>query len=225
MLKRWDELTHSSKKAYEFRLQYIMAPFQRLAARTPWFNKKSVQEYSKQLGRTYHLWLDRATILDVGCGPGNLSEYFINDCKAKGYVGVDYSPGMIKDALLKYSDEIFLIGDATALPFKDASFDVVHSTRLIHHIPPEIRNKAISEQLRIARRAVIIEDLFGFEPGIWRYPHMIYYKIADGSYYRYTMKEWQSMLESLTVNCKVKEHFHTDERMILGKFACWVIIP
>lgn len=221
--KRWDGLIHSSRKTYEFRLKYIMGPMQRFSTRTPWFDEQSTQEYGKKLQLTYREWLKGKSVLDIGCGPGDLSEYFIKDCGAESYVGVDYSSGMVRDATLSYSDNIFLVGDATALPFKNASFDVVHSTRLFHHIPPEIRSKAILDQFRIARHAVIIEDLFGFESGIWRLPHTIYYKIADGSYYRYTLREWESLLGSLADN--VMEHFHTAERMISGKFSCWVIIP
>lgn len=221
--RRWDEITQASKTAYNFRLQYIMGPLQKIAALTPWFDASLTIKYFVEMGRTYQEWLSGASVLDVGCGPGNLSLEFPLKYRSKAYVGLDISPGMVKDAQTDHPGESFLCGSILSLPFKDKSFDVVHSTRLFHHLKPEIRARAVVEQLRVARRAVIVEDLFGFEPGFWRYPHQVYYRLADGSYYRFTLKEWRDMFAQLKV--EIAKSFFTGEKMILNRCACWVLIP
>ncbi len=221
--KRWDEITHGSKAAYAFRLKYIMGPLQKVAALTPWFEERLSIEYNAKIERTYKEWLSAATVLDVGCGPGKLSQEFPAKYGVKIYVGLDISSGMVRDAQADNPKKSFLCGSVIRLPFRDKSFDIVHSTRLFHHLRPEIRDRAVVEQLRVARQAVIVEDLFGFEPGLWRYPHEAYYRLADGSYYRFTIKEWRSLFSK--IKAKIAESFFTGEKMILNRCVCWVLVP
>jgi ubiquinone/menaquinone biosynthesis C-methylase UbiE len=195
--KRWDEITHASKISYDFRLKYIMGPPQKMAALTLWFDETLIIGYDALIERTYQEWLSGAIVLDVGCGPGKLSQEFPNKYGTKTYAGLDISPGMVRDAHADNPGKSFLCGSIICLPFRDKSFDVVHSTRLFHHLKPEFRDRAVVEQLRVARRAVIVEDPFGFEPGFWRSPHQVYYRLADGFYYRLTLKEWQDMFVQL----------------------------
>lgn len=50
-------------------------------------------------------------------------------------------------------------GDALALPFKDSSFDIVGSCLFVHHLEPKQTIQFVNEALRVARRAVLINDL------------------------------------------------------------------
>ncbi len=50
-------------------------------------------------------------------------------------------------------------GDALALPFADASFDLVGCSLFAHHLEPEQIVRFANEGLRVARRAVLINDL------------------------------------------------------------------
>jgi ubiquinone/menaquinone biosynthesis C-methylase UbiE len=221
--RRWDEITHASKSAYNFRLKYIMGPLQKMAALTPWFDENLARGYDEELARTYREWLAGATVLDLGCGPGRLSRDFPQKFGAQAYVGLDVSAGMVQDAQADNPEAHFLCGNVLALPFRDKSFDVVHSARLFHHLEPEIRTLAVVEQLRVAAKAVIVEDLFGFPPGPWRYPHETYYRLADGSHYRFTLQEWRNMFAKLKV--RIAKSFFTGEHMIVKRCACWVLQP
>ncbi|HEX7289167.1 MAG TPA: methyltransferase domain-containing protein [Candidatus Angelobacter sp.] len=49
--------------------------------------------------------------------------------------------------------------DALALPFADNSFDVVASSLFVHHLEPEELAMFIREALRVARHALVINDL------------------------------------------------------------------
>ena len=52
-----------------------------------------------------------------------------------------------------------VVGNALALPFRDASFDLVSSSLFVHHLePPEVR-QFVNEALRVARLAVLINDI------------------------------------------------------------------
>jgi 2-polyprenyl-3-methyl-5-hydroxy-6-metoxy-1,4-benzoquinol methylase len=50
-------------------------------------------------------------------------------------------------------------GNVLALPFHDASFDLVNSVIFLHHLPPEEVIQSVNEALRVCRTAVIINDL------------------------------------------------------------------
>jgi len=50
-------------------------------------------------------------------------------------------------------------GDALALPFSDASFDLVSSNLFVHHLAPDEIVRFMNESLRVCRAAVVSNDL------------------------------------------------------------------
>jgi ubiquinone/menaquinone biosynthesis C-methylase UbiE len=50
-------------------------------------------------------------------------------------------------------------GDALSLPFQDDSFDIVSCSLFAHHLEPQDLRNFVAEALRVARRAVLINDL------------------------------------------------------------------
>lgn len=77
-------------------------------------------------------------VLDIACGPGNFSRAFAHAVGASGLVvGLDASRTMLdrgaNDLRRSGVDNLALIrGDATALPFLDASFDAVCCFAALH---------------------------------------------------------------------------------------------
>jgi len=90
------------------------------------------------------------SILEVGCGSGYYSEILsqLLQCPVR-YVGLDYSPAMIRLARNHYRDQPFVVSDAAAMPFADGTFDIVLNGVSLMHI---LRYKAaITESRRVAR--------------------------------------------------------------------------
>ncbi|MBF2065864.1 MAG: methyltransferase domain-containing protein [Calothrix sp. C42_A2020_038] len=78
-----------------------------------------------------------ATLLDVGCGIGGSSRILARDY-GFAVTGVTISPQQVKRAQELTSSELnvqFLVDDAMALSFPDASFDVVWSIEAGPHMP------------------------------------------------------------------------------------------
>jgi len=91
------------------------------------------------------------SILDVGTGTSDLLE------NASGFrAGVDFKI----DHLLYQRDRAIhkVVGDARRLPFRDNAFDAVTSAHFFHHFSPEENVEILRESLRVARRAVLVND-------------------------------------------------------------------
>lgn len=97
------------------------------------------------------------SLLEIGCGSGYYSEILGALAKSNvGYTGIDYSAAMIEKAKKCYPSVTFEIGDATALRFGDASFDIVfNGVSLMHILDYE---EAIAESARVARKAAIFHS-------------------------------------------------------------------
>ena len=111
-------------------------------------------------------------------------------------------------------------GDALALPFRDASFDLLSSTLFAHHLSPRDLVQFVNEALRVCRVAVLINDLV-------RHPLHMSLVYAGMPLYRsrltrhdapasvrqaYTVEEMQSLL-SQTSAARVEIHRHYLFRM------------
>jgi ubiquinone/menaquinone biosynthesis C-methylase UbiE len=102
-------------------------------------------------------------ILDVGCGVGHYLRSLSRILPfAFHYTGVDTNSRDIEIARKAFTSSPnadFRTGDIYALPFPDASSDLVMSNNLLLHLP-SIR-KPMQELCRVARRYVLIRTLVG----------------------------------------------------------------
>ena len=96
------------------------------------------------------------SVLDVGCGTGGLAIAASRKVGSAGSVqGVDPSAAMIARAQRKArraaADVQFRTGVAEALPYGDATFDVVLSSLMLHHLPKETRRAGVREVGRVLK--------------------------------------------------------------------------
>jgi ubiquinone/menaquinone biosynthesis C-methylase UbiE len=109
-------------------------------------------------------YLEIHSILDIGSGTGRAVAYIKEKRPDIFIVGVEpvrelrkigYSQGLSKNELID--------GDATQLKFDNGQFDLVCEFGVLHHIKnPE---KAVSEMLRVAKKAIFISDSNNFGQG------------------------------------------------------------
>jgi ubiquinone/menaquinone biosynthesis C-methylase UbiE len=97
-----------------------------------------------------------AAWLDVGCGTGLFTELVVETRVPKKIVAVDPAHAQIAYAGRKpvARRASFGIADAQALPFRDATFDVVMSALVINFIPD--RPRALGEMRRVARPGALV---------------------------------------------------------------------
>src|SRR5206468_1815079 len=86
-------------------------------------------------------------VLDVGCGPGYLARMLAEVVGPEGsVVGIDAAPEMTDYASRRarhLSNCRFQPGTAESLAFPDATFDVVVSSLVMHHLTAEGRLRAV----------------------------------------------------------------------------------
>jgi ubiquinone/menaquinone biosynthesis C-methylase UbiE len=109
------------------------------------------------------------SVLDVGCGTGTLAVAAKRRVGSAGAVhGVDASVEMLARAEKKAKsagvEVFFKNGVAERLPFRDAEFDVVLSTVMLHHLPQKARLGCANEIRRVLKAdgRVLVVDFEGF---------------------------------------------------------------
>jgi ubiquinone/menaquinone biosynthesis C-methylase UbiE len=94
-------------------------------------------------------------VLDVGCGTGTLAAAAAREAPRVTVTGLDADAAILAKArkrAARAGDEIrFDEGRSTALPYGDASFDVVLSTLFFHHLPDEQKHQTATELVRVLR--------------------------------------------------------------------------
>jgi ubiquinone/menaquinone biosynthesis C-methylase UbiE len=108
-------------------------------------------------------------VLDVGCGPGQLANRLARDHGLE-VTGLDLDPAMIERARANAERAVtaerrptFVVGGVAALPFPDASFDLVVTTLSMHHWADATAGLAeIGRVLRPRGRALI----WDIQPGV-----------------------------------------------------------
>lgn len=95
------------------------------------------------------------SVLDVGCGTGALAIAAKQRAGAGRVSGIDASPQMIERAREKARkaavDVDFRVAVVELMPFRDAEFDVVLSTLMLHHLPRAARETCMQEIARVLR--------------------------------------------------------------------------
>jgi ubiquinone/menaquinone biosynthesis C-methylase UbiE len=108
--------------------------------------------------------LDIRSILDVGCGTGRGLLSIKRELPDIRVVGVEPSAELRSVGHANGLTEAELIdGDGTNLALPDGSFDLVCEFGALHHMPAP--GKAVSEMLRVARKAIFISDSNNFGQG------------------------------------------------------------
>jgi ubiquinone/menaquinone biosynthesis C-methylase UbiE len=105
-----------------------------------------------------------SSILDIGSGTGRALLSLKAEIPSIKVVGVEPSSELRNIGYAKgLSTSELVDGDAMALAFADGSFDLVCEFAALHHMPRPAA--AVSEMLRVARKAIFISDSNNFGQG------------------------------------------------------------
>lgn len=136
---------------------------------------------------------DGKTILDFGCGPGHDLVGFGTYSQPARLVGADVSASSLAEArqrlaLHGINGELIELAPRAALPFGDGTFDHVHSSGVLHHLPdPEA---ALRELRRVLRPTGTASVMVYNTNSIWMHLKVAYQRtIVEGLYPELTLEE------------------------------------
>lgn len=109
---------------------------------------------------------DGFTVLDVGCGSGELLRYVAEFARQNGknarLVGLDLneiSTSVTASESRAFPEISAIRGNAFHLPFADNTFDYAISSLFFHHLTNEQIPQALKEMSRVARCGIYVIDL------------------------------------------------------------------
>ena len=163
--------------------------------------------------------LGARSVLDVGCGTGRAASILGELDPTLRVFAVDPVIALVEKARQKVGGRV-VASDGARLPFRDAAFDVVIATGLLHHVRDP--DAIINEMIRVSRLAMFISDgnVFGegskiarlvkrvlYDLGLWRAAKFIQthgkgYSVLEGDGLAYSY----SVFFSYHLLCK---HFAT----------------
>ena len=99
-----------------------------------------IGRWSRPIATSFLAWLARPAgglWIDVGCGTGALTAAVLADADPSEILGVDPSPGFLKEARARITDPRarFLAGTADVLPIPDVSVDTAVSGLVLNFVP------------------------------------------------------------------------------------------
>jgi SAM-dependent methyltransferase len=118
------------------------------------FYERMMGVWSRFAGEIFLDWITPAPGLrwvDVGCGNGAFTELIVERCAPAGVDGVDPSEGQLAFARTRPASRVakFTQGDAMALPYPQASFDIAAMALVIFFAPDPA--KGVAEMARVLR--------------------------------------------------------------------------
>lgn len=148
------------------------APLERFLAHNPFPHPGTLGFFYREKMRAIHHVAPDAPfrdILEVGGGRSGLTALLYPQAQV---VNLDLDPSFADAPCNKGPRMRFVCGDATALPFADASFDAITMFDLLEHVPAH--EKAVAEALRVLRPGGYI--LVSTPNEHWRFPYYRFLK-------------------------------------------------
>ncbi len=112
-----------------------------------------------RLGR----WSEPRRVLDLGTGTGAVAEDLARAAARRGaplkVVGLDLKLRHLVIGRRSGSDQLRVVADATALPFRDGAFEWSFSTLFFHHFEAEANLRVLAEMSRVSRAGAAVVDL------------------------------------------------------------------
>lgn len=170
----------------------------------------------KNIGR------DKINVLDVGCGTGRMLFGVFSTRKKVEYCGLDTSKEMTKilkehAKKLGVEDKVKVkISDASKIPFKDNTFEIVYSFHLLWHLPKEEQEKVIKDMIRVCNEdGFVVFDILN-KNFVWEVLKNFIGKGKTEGIYKLSVKEVNKIVEGKKIKTEKLNDFPIKNDLIYG---------
>ena len=134
--------------------------------------------YEKAFKNLKFLSFEEKNVLDLGCGMGGGTFFYVTSFNVKSITGVDidgkslkYARDYLKEELPSYEGKVsFIRANGERLPFKDNTFDIIISDDVIEHLSNP--SKVIAELRRVLKPGGFL--VISFPPYYHPFGHHLY---------------------------------------------------
>lgn len=155
-----------------------------------------------------------AKVIDIGGGTGLNLACIRVPCD---YTCLDNDPQKIEGFRAKHPGLTALLGDATALPVDDCSFDVALMSAVSHHLPDDVLHGAFAEIVRVLKPT----GRFIFVDALWQ-PHRLQsralWRVDRGA----DPRPYAALRAQAEAFFDVKEEVRC---AVHHRYVCWVLTP
>ena len=169
-----------------------------------WYSRETqIMRYDQLLK---HLPSESFTLLDVGCGQGDLFHYLLEQSYSATYTGIDVSPEQINLAKTAYPSGTFLEQDCQS--FHQTPFDIVVACgafNLLTDNHSEYFLTQVKALLRLSQSKVIISTLLKGKESQYYHP---------GLYAYYSCEDYQQLLSGLNADIHIEQDYLPNDCLI-----------
>jgi SAM-dependent methyltransferase len=141
-----------------------------------------VHEHFIRIFDVYPIDIKGGSILDIGCGPGNVLYHLWQRFEAKRGVGTEPSAKAVQVLNQTYPELEFVANDSRVLPFGNGEFDLVIIKGVLMWIDRNYILQTIGEAIRVSSKYLIITDFAPLQPYSADYHHRPGYRTYKMSY-------------------------------------------
>ncbi len=105
-----------------------------------------------------------SNVLEVGCNVGPNLELLASHLPERDVFGVDINENALKEVRSRLPGVNALWSPARTLPFRDSHFDMVFTTGVLIHQPPETLPLVMAEIVRCSKRYVLCGEYYASKP-------------------------------------------------------------
>ncbi len=117
--------------------------------------KKIIEQYQLKINPIIKKYIQNKTLLDVGCGNGLNSFFFIKNHQSKVTLSDIEDIRELESKSFK-----FFRASIDSLPFKKKEFEVTFVQYVLHHLSNKINiEKAFSELRRVSQKIILVEEI------------------------------------------------------------------
>ncbi|MBI1870887.1 MAG: methyltransferase domain-containing protein [Chlamydiae bacterium] len=176
------------------------------------------------------------SILDIATGSGDIPIEMVLWARKQGITtsikAIDKNPQMIEIAQgrsISYPEISYEVGNVFNLPYQDETFDFCTTSLFLHHLGSKDWLPFLREMLRLAKRAVLVNDLirawipyygFKFLARAFRFHPMTRHDGAVSVLRAFTIDEIEKLIrEGDFKGCEIRRHFPYRFCLVLNKWG------